>query len=746
MERNGSLTDAQTNSESDGKSPVQRFRTVIAGAIIVALAFGLTRVPVIVELALQDIDALHWLRENIAPQHLPPDQSPTVVVAIDESTQVDETLGAIPRVMWTPQFATVQNAVMNADAAVFGWDIILPTSANTYVADKRFDQPFLKSLNVHGKKRGRLLLGETTFGIFDGSGRVTLFRPFSMFRRVVGNEPNVRTLLAHPDEDGGVRGIPLFVEQETQTGEVALRTSMSFEMASRMTGQPTSIDEKSTIRLGDRTIPSFGDKALRLNFDTGPGSIPTFAFADLVRCAESGNTEYFEKHFKGKAVLLGLVTDIEDRKVSSNAWVNHADFTNAPPPCTEGYAYAPAEPRSTIPGVYLHATAVNNVVLGNALRDPSLATKLLCVLFIAGITTAIALAFRPQRAAPIAVLLGFAWILLATFAFRETYILPLSSPLIALLFCLGTSIGYRFVTTDKERALIHEAFKFYLDPSVIDEMIDSGAPPTLGGETREVTVVFTDIAGFSSFSETLPPEDLISFLNEYFNIFDEELRAHSGILDKYIGDAVMAIFGAPKEDPDHAKNAVACCLAIQKRLAENQDVFKRYLVNLPPGTEVITRIGINSGVMTVGNVGGAQRANYTVFGDNVNLSARLESVNKQFGTTLLVGDRTWDLCKDEFEWRIVDRVRVVGRDTPVTMRQPLGAKDKVSNDVLEYRDRFEAGLALRWERKFDESAEIFGELTSRGDEAGAKALAWTQEIAGSSPADDWDGVLDLDKK
>jgi len=719
---------------------------VLAGAIIVALAIGLTRIPQIVELSLADIEALHWLREQIAPQHLDPAASPTVVVAIDESTQSNETLGLIPRVMWTPQIAAVQDAVMNSGAAVFGWDIIFPTSAGTYVADKRFDRPLLASLLTHGRRGKKILLGETTFGIFDGSGRTRNLSPHPGFRTAVGREPNIRSLLAHPDEDRVIRGIPMFLEAKTQSGEVDNVTGMAFEMASRLLGEAPSIDGSDVVRLGDRTIPSYGDRAIRLNMDTGPGAIPTFAFADLLACAEAGNTAYFEQHFKGKAVLFGIVTDIEDRKVASNRFANLADFTNPPAPCTEGYAYAPAEQRSTTPGVYLHATAINNVVLGNALRDPSTVTKLLCVLLLGAATTAAALTLRPQPSTAVALALAAGWVLLATFAFRETYILPVSSPLIAILFCLGTSIGYRFVTTDKERALIHEAFKFYLDPSVIDEMIDSGTPPTLGGETREVTVVFTDIAGFSSFSETLPPEDLISFLNEYFNIFDEELRAHSGILDKYIGDAVMAIFGAPKEDPDHARNAVACCLAIQKRLAENQDVFKRYLVNLPPGTEVITRIGINSGVMTVGNVGGAQRANYTVFGDNVNLSARLESVNKQFGTTLLVGDRTWDLCKDDFEWRIVDRVRVVGRDTPVTMRQPLGAKGKVSNDLLEYRDRFEAGLALRWERNFDEAANIFGELASHGDEAGALALAWTQEMAGSPPADDWDGVLDLDKK
>ncbi|WP_425404184.1 adenylate/guanylate cyclase domain-containing protein [Hwanghaeella sp.] len=737
--------DRSTKSE---KPKSLKFQAALAGLLIAIGSVVLTFGPKLYDREGWDIDALHWLRDTIMPAHMDPAASPTVVIAIDEATHADPELSKIPRVMWTPHIAEVQNAVMENGAAVFGWDIIYPTSAGTYVSDKRYDQALLKSLLTYGRKQGRIILGSVTFGIFDGSGKVRVFQPHIGFRRAVGSEPNIRSLLAHPDEDAGVRGIPLFLEAEDQDGKVQTdTTSMAFELAARLTGKQPSEAEDGTIRLGDQVIPHYGTRAIRLNFDTGPGAIPTFSFADLLTCARAGNTDYFKQHFAGKAVLFGIVTDIEDRKVSSNRWTNHEDFANAPAPCTEGYEYPPAAERSTTPGVYLHATAVNNIVLGNALRAVPTWLYIASILLIAGIVTAIALKFRPTKSVPLAIAVGLGWTLLVTYIFRESHtVVPLSSPLIAGVLCLGSSMVYRFFSSDKERALIHEAFKFYLDPSVIDEMIDSGSPPVLGGETREVTVLFSDIAGFSSFSENLPPEDLISFLNEYFNIFDEELRAHNGILDKYIGDAVMAIFGAPKDDPNHARNAVACCLSIQKRLAENQDVFKKFLVNLPDGTEVVTRLGVNSGDMTVGNVGGAQRANYTVFGDNVNLAARLESVNKQFGTTLLVGDVTWEQCKDDFEWRVIDRVRVVGRDTPVTLREPLGEKGSVSQEVLVQRDQFEAGLELRWSRKFDDAIGVFDALAGKGDKAAAYAGSRTREMLASPPPESWDGVLDLDKK
>ncbi len=730
------------------KPKSQRVQATLAGMLIAIGAVVFTFGPNLYDREGWDIDALHFLRALIMPDNRDPAESPTVVIAIDEATHADPELSGIPRVMWTPHIAEVQNAVMENGAAVFGWDIIYSTSAGTYVSDKRYDQELLKSLLTYGRKQGRIILGSVTFGIFDGSGNVRVLQPHIGFRRAVGSEPNVKSLLAHPDEDFGVRGIPLFVEAEDQDGKVKVdTTSMAFELAARLTGKQPSLAEDGTIRLGDQVIPHYGHRAVRLNFDTGPGAIPTFSFADLLTCARNGYTDYFKKHFEGKAVLFGIVTDIEDRKVTSNRWASHKDFANAPTPCTEGYEYPPASVRSTTPGVYLHATAVNNIVQDSGLRDVPVWIYIACILLIAAIVTIIALLFRPFKSVPLVIAVGLAWTLVVTVVFRETYtVLPLSSPLIAGVLCLGSSMVYRFFSSDKERALIHSAFKFYLDPSVIDEMIDSGAPPVLGGETREVTVLFSDIAGFSSFSENLPPEDLISFLNEYFNIFDEELRAHHGILDKYIGDAVMAIFGAPKDDPAHARNGVACCLGIQKRLADNQHVFKEYLVNLPEGTEVVTRLGVNSGVMTVGNVGGAQRANYTVFGDNVNLAARLESVNKQFGTTLLIGDLTWEQCKDDFEWRIIDRVRVVGRDSPVTLREPLGEKGTVSQEVLVQRDQFEAGLQLRWSRKFDDAIGVFDALAGKGDTAAAYARDRTREMLASPPPEDWDGVLDLDKK
>jgi len=353
----------------------------------------------------------------------------------------------------------------------------------------------------------------------------------------------------------------------------------------------------------------------------------------------------------------------------------------------------------------------------------------------------LAIAYRPQISSLIGIGIGLAWVAIATVTFDANYILPLTDPLIAGFLSNVGVIGYKYVTTDRQRALIHKSFELYLDPNVIDEMIESGDVPKLGGESRELTCFFSDIASFSKISEKMDSHELVEFLNIYFSIIGKRIKEHNGIIERFIGDAVIAIFGAPKPDEDHAYNCVACTMAIQKDLKDAQDQFK-----IPGGMEVITRVGVNSGMMTVGNVGAEGRISYTAMGDAMNLAARLESGGKQFGSTLMVGDNTWEQCKDRFEWRILDRVRVVGRAQPVTLREPLGPAGEVDKAILDNRDRFEAALALRTQRKFKESLAEYEAMAAEGDPGAASAAGRVQTMIDNPPPEDWDGVLDLTSK
>lgn len=504
-------------------------QNLVAGLAVVVISAGLVSLPLeeLERLHGFDIDSLHQLRHWALPEQRPPAESPTVVIAIDESTYFSEALAGIPKVMWTPQIATVQNAVIESGAKVFGWDIIIPASAGTYVADRRFDSPLLKSLAIHGKRGGRVVLGKVEYGIKENDRKLL---PHKGFRTAVGRK-NVYSLRAHSDSDRTLRGIPIFLQEgEIGSDNVEFVPSMAVELASRALDVRPELTEQNEIFLGDYKVPFGKQYSLTVNFDGTEGAIPTYAFADLLACAQSGNTEYFTNSFKDKVVILGLVSDIEDRKTMSNRFIAHEDMAGAPETCTEGYEFITNEARSAQPGVYLHATAVNNLIERNALTRPSLATQILSVVLIAGIMVMVAMKYRPQISTLIGVGVGVVWVAIATISFDATYVLPLADPLIAGFLSNMGVIGYRYVTTDKQRALIHKSFELYLDPNVIDEMIESGDVPKLGGESRELTCFFSDIASFSKISEKMDSHELVEFLNIYFSIIGKHIKQHNGII------------------------------------------------------------------------------------------------------------------------------------------------------------------------------------------------------------------------
>ena len=201
-------------------------------------------------------------------------------------------------------------------------------------------------------------------------------------------------------------------------------------------------------------------------------------------------------------------------------------------------------------------------------------------------------------------------------------------------------------------------------------MLSSNKPPVLGGEMRNVTVYFSDIADFSSIAEKIPPAELVAAMNEYLSAMTDVIEAQGGFVDKYIGDAIVAVFGAPLDDPEHAANAVHAALRCAARLPLDR-------VNAAFGRTVRQRIGLNSGEALIGNIGSRRRFNYTVMGDMVNLASRLEGTNKFYGTTVIASEATVELTGRAFVWRELDAIRVKGRSQPVRI-EPLGAAGEVA--------------------------------------------------------------------
>lgn len=374
---------------------------------------------------------------------------------------------------------------------------------------------------------------------------------------------------------------------------------------------------------------------------------------------------------------------------------------------------------------------------------------------------------------PVAWLLGTVWLLVAVFLVTRlsgTYSLiaggaaillpPLASLGIlhalriyvpALSMTIPAAVGaVAFILRDyvsalQDRLTIRKAFEHYLAPAVISELVEHPERLGVGGEEAELTALFTDIAGFSRVSEILGTREIVSLLNQYLTEMSDVILDHRGTIDKYEGDAVMAFFGAPVADESHAEHA--CRAAIQMKKVEG--LLNDRLVRAGTAPQPLhTRIGINSGEMIVGNLGTTRRLNYTVMGPAVNLAARLESVNKQYGTYICVSEETYNRLPEGFLFRRMDRVRVQGIDDPVRLYELVGYREEASAPLREALDIFALGLGEFEQGAWEEARHRFETVLRIYPDDGPARLfiERCREFETEPPRDTWDGVISLSRK
>ncbi len=292
------------------------------------------------------------------------------------------------------------------------------------------------------------------------------------------------------------------------------------------------------------------------------------------------------------------------------------------------------------------------------------------------------------------------------------------------------------------RRFVQEALGRYTSPALVRELIDHPEYLSLDwGEDREMSVFFSDIAGFTTISEKLSPKDLVTLLNDYLTEMTDLVLAHGGVVDKYIGDAVMAFWGAPIRDPDHARNAVRCAIAMRRRCDELRATWHARF-----GQDVFARAGVNSGRAIAGNMGSKHKYNYTVMGDMVNLASRLEGANKAYGTYLMISESTVAALQGSIDLRELDLVAVKGKDQPVKVYEVLDVAGSTPAATLAVTRRFEEGLAEYRARRFVEARVIFEELAADGDPPAKIYSARCDEFIATPPPDDWDGVWHMKEK
>jgi adenylate cyclase len=329
-------------------------------------------------------------------------------------------------------------------------------------------------------------------------------------------------------------------------------------------------------------------------------------------------------------------------------------------------------------------------------------------------------------------------------AFRQWGLVLAATPaLLAVGLGYISSTTYHFIQERNKRLLIKSMFSTYVNPQLVDQLVNDPSKLVLGGKREELTVLFSDIAGFTTISEDQAPERLVALLNEYLSEMSAIIFANRGTVDKYVGDAIMAFWGAPLPEPDHAY--LACRSALEMRRAL-EELNKRWnAAGRPP---LRARIGLNTGPMIIGNMGAARKFNYTVIGDSVNLASRLEGVNKEYGTGLIVSEWTYGAVRERISGRRLDRIAVKGRSAPVTIYELLEERSGRSGDLSAGVAEYEAGLELYFGRRFREAAEAFARvLQLRTDDPPARVfLARATEFAANPPPPEWDGVYVMRRK
>jgi len=408
------------------------------------------------------------------------------------------------------------------------------------------------------------------------------------------------------------------------------------------------------------------------------------------------------------------------------------------------YDHYPTPFSSSFPGLYFHANVIDNLWSNDFLTPLNslvslgliLIFGLLCGLFVPRVPASLGAGFVAIFS------LGF-WGVGYYLMVKKLIVLELVGPTVSLIGNYIAVFFYRFIVEQREKAGIKKAFGVYVNPHVVEQIAKNPEALKLGGELREMSVMFSDVAGFTTISEKLSPQELVQLLNLYLTKMTDTIMRYDGTVDKYEGDAIMAFWGAPLVQPEHAKQA--CLSALENRVElEN--------LNLELGKlgmqKLSARCGINTGPMNVGNMGSAQKFNYTVMGDSVNLASRMEGANKEYGTNLMISEMTYEKVKDWVEVRELDLLRVKGKKIPIKVFELLSKKGDLTDSQKNGFEWYHKALDLYHKRDFKEASNFFKKVFEfiKEDAPTKTYLQRIENFLSTPPPEDWDGAYVMTTK
>ena len=610
-----------------------------------------------------------------------------LIVAIDNAS-----LGQIGRWPWPRTVhATLLRTLTNAGATVIGYDVNFSEPSNA--AD---DAQLAAAL----KESGRVVL-PLELSLKTERGRLT----FDPTKNVVPmtSLASVAAATGHtntpPDADGTVRRVPLFIRAPD---------------GSRV---PSFVAEILRLASFDReTGHAFLDPNSRLfvNFPGAPfSSFHTLSAGDIFR-----GTAKLDR-VKNAIVLIGSTApDLHDSLL------------------------VPTSYGTPMSGIEIHASIAHTIVSQRWLRlIPPWSIALELVVF--GLLIGFLLSrLRARWSVPIVFLLWVAQIVAAFALFDRGWIVEIVWPTILFIFAGAAVTLERRVAADRQRRQLKQALSQYVSPSVVESILRDPSKLKLGGERRRMSVLFSDIRGFTTISEGMTPEQLVHVLNVYLNRMTNLVFAKNGVLDKYIGDAVMAFWNAPFDQPEHAKMAVLTALDMRTALAEmNREKAFGDL-------ELHIGLGVNTGEMVVGNVGGESRFDYTVIGDNVNIASRLEGLTKEYRVPILITEATMTDLAGEILTRKLDRVAVKGKKEPIVIYEAIERMGSATEEFKTLARDFEAALESYFAKNFSDAvARCTPILAAHPLDTPTHALRErAQQFMQTPPSADWDGTWVYTKK
>ena len=512
------------------------------------------------------------------------------------------------------------------------------------------------------------------------------------------------------DRDGVVRWMPGVLEYKEM-----LYAPLSIMAASAYLRSPPFVSVADygveKIKIGSIEIPTDEHGRIFINYRGGEKTFKHISITDIL------NKKTPKSDLKDKIVIVGATaTGIYDLRVTP--------FSNV------------------FPGVEIHANVVDSILAGGFLRRPAWAALFdIAAIIMAGLI----LGFVVPRvhalySAAFFLSVFVSYIIFSQYLFSiKGFVINMVYPLFTLIAAYLSIIIYKYCAETKQKNFIKNAFSTYLAPAVVRQLIESPETLMLGGEEREITAFFSDIQGFTSISEKLSPQSLVELLNEFLTEMTDIILKHHGTVDKFEGDAIIAFFGAPNILENHAAAACKACIDMQKRLSVLRGIWKDQ-----GKSELFMRTGLCTGQAVVGNMGSKNRMDYTMMGDTVNTAARLEGVNKVYGTYSLISETTYKKAGSGLMTREIDTINVAGKKEPVIIYELLGYIDKADDLIKKTADCYNKGLNAYRNRNWDKAVGSFESMP--GDAPGRVMLKRCHEFKRKPPGKDWNGVFVMNKK